>query len=120
MTACAPSLGGFGQAATQVIYVTAPAGAVELTWGTVFASLNSVDISAGTIQISLGTDTEPGDWKDTSNDAAQVVVSAPDVFTWVISLRVDDTTPVGVYRVWVRLINTPDTIPRPAGEVELR
>lgn len=104
--------------AVQTIAVYS-ADAAEYTWTTTITELTGKDISGDTVQICLGSDVEPGTF------VAPDRISRPTSSSVVVQLLVGGNgnagTPyqpiAGKYYVWVFLSDTPEQVPRRAGEV---
>lgn len=90
---------------SQTILVSDPAGAVEYTWPTTITADH--DISADTVQVSLGSYSEPASWVTPDVDDAQT-----DVNTRVVQKLVTSAVNPGTYYLWVRLTDNPEVVPR--------
>lgn len=88
---------------SQTVNVTA--GATEYTWPLTLTEVNGVDISADTVQISLGSYDQPGDW-------TAPVADHPTTSSVTVKLLIDDSVDVGEYWVWVKITDSPEIVPR--------
>lgn len=91
----------------QTIDLTA--GAVEYTWPLTIIESTGKDISADTVQLSLGSYTEPATWQAPDLDPAQTVASQR-----VVQLLVGDTLKpaLGSYYLWSQILDDPEIVPR--------
>lgn len=84
-------------------------GATEYTWPLTITDVNGKDISAATIELSLGSSIAPGTWSTPDVDPAQTVKSQR-----VVQLLVGGSfkPPAGSYWLWSRVTDTPEIAPR--------
>lgn len=93
-------------ARTQVIAVSL--GAIEYTWPLTITEASGKDISSVTVELSLGSQTQPGVWKSpdvdtqdgTSTRTVQLLVGAASVLT------------PGDYWLWSKITDFPEVAPR--------
>lgn len=92
--------------AQQTIDLTA--GAIEYTWPLTLIETTGKDITADTIQLSLGGYEAPATWQAPDTDTAPVVSQR------VVQLLVGDTlTPApGAYWLWSQIVDNPEIVPR--------
>lgn len=83
----------------QIQTINVTAGADELTWAATITAKVGTDISTNPVKLALGTDTEPGAWRDPSADLPQDAPSIRSVYLRVAS----DTDEPGEYHLWVRI-----------------
>ena len=99
---------------SQTINLTG--GAVEYTFPLTITEVTGKDISANVIQLSLGTDTAVGVWYAPDTDVTQAVT-----YQRVVQLLVGMTLApaVGVYWLWSKVTDAPETVPRRHGKVTI-
>lgn len=103
------------------------AGAVEYTRTVYFTDLKGNNITADNLQFSLGTDEVPGTWKSPSlQGSGQVNVGAyvdgggqnpyglprsASFYQVYGQLLIDATVAAGSYWLWLKIVDSPETIP---------
>ena len=89
---------------TQRIDVTA--GGVEYTWPWTGTETTGQDITAVTVELSLGTYNDPGAWQPPD------VILHPTVNTVTAQMLVDDSVAVGTYYLWRLIGDAPEVLPK--------
>lgn len=76
----------------------------------VFTETDGKDIGACPVQVGLSDNAneQPATWKDPDRLERPTPASAR------ASLLVDDSTPPGIYTLWVKVVDSPETLARPA------
>lgn len=95
---------------SQTIDLRTAVGGVEYTLPLTISETNNKDISADTIQLSLGTYPAPGVWQAPDRDPAQAVKSQR-----VVQLLIGGTLKpavAGTYYLWSRVLDSPEVVPR--------
>jgi len=89
---------------TQKVNVTA--GAVEYTWPWTGTETTGKDITASTVELSLGTYSEPGDWLEPD------VMVRSNVWSVTAQILVDDSYLPGTYYLWRSIHDAPEVLPK--------
>jgi len=89
---------------TQKIRVSAGAVLYTLPWTA--TETTGKDISAATIQLSLGSYTDPGDWLDPD------VETRPTLSSVTAKILIDDSYEAGTYWLWRSISDTPEVDPQ--------
>ena len=96
--------------------ITLSAGAVEYTYPLTIVETAGKDISADTVQLSLGTDLVVGVWRPPDTDTAQSVA-----YQRVVQLLVGASyiPAVGTYWLWSKVTDSPEIVPRRHAKVTI-
>jgi hypothetical protein len=89
---------------TQKVNVTA--GAVEYTWPWTGTETSGQDISNSTVELSLGTYSEPGEWLPPD------VITRPQVYSVTAQILIDDSYLPGTYWLWRTIHDAPEVLPK--------
>lgn len=87
-------------------------GAVEYSWPMTITATDGDDITADTVQVSLGTYSDPATW-------VTPVITRPTPSSATVKLLIDDTTPVGTYWLWCKVSDSPEVVPRRGARIHI-